>query len=109
MPTSQRTPLPAGTRLNHDTYRIEAMLGAGGFGITYRAHDENLDRPIALKEFFPVECCREGLALAPSGSWTEADLADYRQKFLEEGRSLARLTHPGIVKVYAVFRENATV
>jgi len=34
---------------------IERVLGQGGFGITYLARDTNLDQPVALKEYLPVE------------------------------------------------------
>ena len=43
--------LPAGTRLGE--YEIETVLGAGGFGITYRAYDTNLNKVVALKEYLP--------------------------------------------------------
>ncbi len=109
MPNDARIALPVGSRLNHDSYLIEAELGAGGFGITYRARDENLHRVVAIKEFFPAECLRRGTDLTSAGSWTDADLDLHRERFLEEGRALARLSHPGIVKVYNVFRENSTV
>ena len=43
--------LPPGTRL--EEYRLDAMLGAGGFGITYRAYDAHLDKFVAIKEYLP--------------------------------------------------------
>jgi serine/threonine protein kinase len=36
-------------------YRIESVLGQGGFGITYLAHDTNLDKQVAIKEYLPIE------------------------------------------------------
>ena len=36
-------------------YEIERVLGQGGFGITYLARDTNLDQPVAIKEYLPVE------------------------------------------------------
>ena len=35
--------------------RLDTVLGAGGFGITYRAYDANLDKFVAIKEYLPVE------------------------------------------------------
>ncbi len=51
--TKKSNTLPIGYRLHH--YRIEAVLGAGGFGITYRAVHEALRSQAAIKEYFPVE------------------------------------------------------
>ena len=45
--------LPAQYRLHW--YIVERVLGEGGFGITYLARDTNLDQPVAIKEYLPVE------------------------------------------------------
>ena len=45
--------LPLGTRLVD--YRLDAVIGHGGFGITYRAFDTQLAKFVAIKEYFPVE------------------------------------------------------
>lgn len=45
--------LPQGTELGD--FRIERVLGAGGFGITYLAHDTSLARKVTLKEYFPTD------------------------------------------------------
>ena len=45
--------LPAGYML--EEYRIEGMLGSGGFGITYLAHDTHLNKRVAVKEYLPNE------------------------------------------------------
>ena len=45
--------MPAGTRLHE--YRIESVLGQGGFGITYLATDGHLSAPVAIKEYLPEE------------------------------------------------------
>jgi ABC-type transport system substrate-binding protein len=65
-------------------YRIEALLGRGGMGVVYRAHDLALDRKLALK------------LLAPE---LGAD-ARFRDRFLRESRLAAALDHPAIVPVY---------
>ena len=46
--------LPPGTRLGD--YRLDAMIGHGGFGITYRAFDTQLAKIVAIKEYLPLEC-----------------------------------------------------
>ena len=51
-PTDLRT-LPVGQVLSD--YRIEGVLGQGGFGITYLATDTNLGRKVAIKEYYPRE------------------------------------------------------
>jgi eukaryotic-like serine/threonine-protein kinase len=62
-------------------YRLIERLGAGGFGVVWHAHDERLDRPVALKRI-PL----------PS----EQD----RERATREARATARLSHPAIVALY---------
>ncbi len=64
-------------------YEIHGELGAGGMGVVYRAWDPELRRDVALKVL--------SLGAPP----------DFRQRFLREGRTGARLRHPGIVAVHA--------
>ena len=103
--------LEEGKLLHNGAYRIEKVLGQGGFGITYLAVDVNLDRRVAIKEFFPKEYCdREGdtsrMAVATR---TNEDLIDrLKAKFLKEARNIARLQHPGIIKILSSFEENNT-
>jgi formylglycine-generating enzyme required for sulfatase activity len=65
-------------------YRITARLGAGGFGVVYKAHDDDLERDVAIK--VPHRHCIA----------TAADIETY----LAEARMLATLDHPGIVPVH---------
>jgi len=44
--------LPLGTQLGD--YRLDAVIGQGGFGITYRAFDGQLAKMVAIKEYLPV-------------------------------------------------------
>ncbi len=71
-----------GKQLSH--YRIVERIGAGGMGVVYRAHDEDLDRDVAIK-------------VLPSGSLTD-DTA--RKRFRKEALSLARLNHPNVATVH---------
>lgn len=98
--------LPAGTVLASGAYRIDSVVGQGGFAITYLAHDSVLDRRVALKEFFPFGCVRQGRDVRPSTALGEYD--DCRRRFLDEARTLARFNHPAIVAVYGLFEENNT-
>jgi serine/threonine protein kinase len=101
--------LAVGTGLRNGAYTVGNVLGRGGFGITYLGSDVNLRRPIATKEFFPRDCARQGNnAVVPDGRWTAETFARFRERFLQEGQTLARFDHPGIVRVHAAFEENDT-
>lgn len=99
-------------------YRVDSVLGAGGFGITYKAWDTHLDTWVAIKEYFPAEWCyrdRDGanvLANTKGVNQTgEEGLFDYQwglSRFLEEARVLARVQNPDIVRVKRYFKTNGT-
>ena len=71
-----------GRILSH--YRIVEQIGAGGMGVVYRAHDEQLDRDVALK-------------VLPAGTLAD-DSA--RRQFRKEALALAKLSHPNIATVF---------
>ena len=91
-------------------YEIRAVLGQGGFGITYLAHDTNLDQAVAIKEYLPQLFAARGdhYSIVPTSPTRAADFSWGLQRFLEEGRLLARFDHPAIVRVYSVFEANST-
>lgn len=100
--------LPTGYLLHW--YRIERVLGQGGFGITYLAQDTNLDHAVAIKEYLPVEFTTRAPDLSV---WPRFE--DLREKyqwgldrFISEARTLAKFDHPSIVRVYSVFEANST-
>src|SRR6478752_2952764 len=108
MPSQANQPLPEGTQL--ENYRIMRVLATGGFSFVYLAHDEN-DAPVAIKEYLPST-----LAVRVNGAAhpnvPEADLAKFRygmKCFFEEGKALAGLSHPNVVRVLNFFRANETV
>lgn len=90
-------------------YKIEKVLGEGGFGITYLAHDVNLDKKVAIKEYLPGEMCRrnDDNTISPSTNSVE-DFESGLNRFIREARTLAKFEHPHIVKVSNVFEENNT-
>ena len=103
--------LKTGALLRHETYRIEKILGQGGFGITYLATDLGLDRLVAIKEFFPKDYCdRVGdTSHITLGTSSSAEFVSrLKAKFLKEARNIAKLDHPGIIKIHAAFEENNT-
>lgn len=102
--------LRPGTQLQSGSFVIDNTLGRGTFGITYRATDTSLNRPIAIKEFFPpgVERGEDGMTVTPTEDFSAFRFASFRDGFVEEGRMLAALDHPAIVPVHRVFEENGT-
>ena len=100
--------LPAGTRV--ENYRIVSTLASGGFSTVYLAQDEK-DAPVVIKEYLPASLAvRTDGAAAPKVA--PADVAKFRyglKCFFEEGRALAKLTHPNVVRVLNFFRANDTV
>ena len=100
--------LPIGHQL--DEYRIERVLGSGGFGIIYYAWERHLDRPVAVKEYLPNEFAlrTDGTTVRPRST---SDAANYQwglERFLDEARALARFKHPHINEVYRFFEDNGT-
>jgi serine/threonine protein kinase len=89
-------------------YRIEKILGQGGFGITYLAFDSNLHKHVAIKEYLPIELAvREGDQSVQPVSEDRSDQYKWGlDRFLNEARTLAQFDHPNIVRVHAVFEDN---
>ena len=100
--------LNPGACLSGGEYQINEPLGQGGFGITYEGIDTKLNRAVAVKEFFPEGCWREGCTVVSAGKWNSDTYSDAKQKFLLEGRTLGQFNHPGIVQVFYYFEENNT-
>jgi len=102
--------LPNGARLFDGKYRIDKVIGTGGFGITYQATLLSLNSRLIIKELFlPGYCSRDEdnnvilLSLSPE------DFKGFKSSFAEDGRKLAQINHPSIVKVQDVIEENNTV
>jgi serine/threonine protein kinase len=99
--------LPPGTMLGD--YRLDAVIGHGGFGITYRAFDSQLAKVVAVKEYLPIEfAVRDGQNVVARGARFADDFAWGRERFLDEARALARFRHPHIVPVMRFLVANGT-
>ncbi len=107
-PLSHRNALRNGTELHW--YTVERVLGQGAFGITYLATDNNLHRPVAIKEYLPGQLAhreQDGSVLALTDELVDEYDAGLK-RFIFEARTLARFEHPGIVRVHNIFEANRT-
>lgn len=102
--------LSPGAALQSGKYRIIRVLGQGGFGITYLAENVLLDKKVAVKEFFPKDFCgRDATSHVTLGTQNNAEtVTKLRERFLKEAKNIARLDHPGIVRIHDIFEENST-
>src|SRR5439155_8098772 len=100
--------LPAGYAVQE--YRIEKLLGVGGFGLTYLATDANLNLRVALKEYLPGDIALRGpdQSILPSSSESAEDFMWGKRRFLDESRTLASFRHPNIVRVMRFFEANGS-
>ncbi|MDR9896391.1 serine/threonine protein kinase [Aetokthonos hydrillicola Thurmond2011] len=102
--------LPHGTLLQGGTYRIDYALGRGSFGITYQAIHILLEKTIAIKEFYPRNHAFRnrvtGELIIPPDK--QEGYKHGITLFLQEGRNLAQLNHPNVVRVENFFEERGT-
>jgi serine/threonine protein kinase len=100
--------LPRGYALHE--YRIESVLGAGGFGLTYLATDSNLSLKVALKEYLPSDFAARGedSTVQPKSQGATESFQWGLQRFMAEAKTLASFRHPNIVRVMRFFEANHT-
>ncbi len=99
--------LPIGTLL-HGKYRIDKVLGQGGFGITYAATQTQLGFKVAVKEMFPGGTLRQGQTVHPPTGLSAQSWQQAKTDFTAEAKVLARFNHPDIVRVLDLFEEGGT-
>lgn len=89
-------------------YRIERVLGRGGFGVIYLAVDTNLDHHVAIKEYVPGALTAQTTGSTTATSTLQADELHRwgLERFLREARNLVKFKHPNIVRVISVFEQN---
>src|SRR6266498_3694783 len=83
-----------GERVVAGRYRLRRRLGQGAMGTVWEAFDEFLRRPVAVKE-----------VLLPPGMPDE-QAAELRERTLREARAIAALSHPNVVTLHDVARED---
>lgn len=104
--------LPSGTVLRE--WRLEEVLGVGGFGIVYKGRGLYFDELVAIKEYFPSSISerRDGDTVVPIDSDAEEVHALGLKKFVEEAKLLWNLStptrHPNIVSVRSLFEIHGT-
>ena len=100
--------LPSGFELFE--YRIDSVLGQGGFGITYLATDINLNVKVAIKEYLPAGYATRAADHSISPRWAEDNdfYLNGLESFLVEARTLATFRHPNIVRVARFFEAHKT-
>jgi serine/threonine protein kinase len=92
-------------------YRIEQELGAGGFGITYRATELLIGRQVAIKEYLPPAIAvrgRDSISVHPIGPRDRVPFNLGVKRFRKEAQALVTFHHPNIVALYRFFEANGT-
>ncbi len=100
--------LPTGSHLAE--FELLRVLGEGGFGIVYLAHDHSLQRRVAIKEYMPASLAmRAGvMAVVVTADKHRAVFDAGLDSFVNEARLLAQFDHPSLLKVYRFWRANGT-
>lgn len=104
-----RAPLPPGHMLHK--YRIERVIGQGGFALTYEATEPVLGRTVAIKELFmpQINVRREGEMVDLLRGSDDAQTYEWIKFFFSrEAQITFRLRHEGVVRMYEFFRTNNT-
>lgn len=99
------------TTLQGGKYRIERVLGQGGFGNTYVGYNTEFEETVAIKEFFMkgvTERDETTSVVSVSNADNVQQFEEQREKFKKEARRLRKLKNEHIVKVHDLFEENST-
>ena len=102
------TPLAVGSRLG--AYEVRSVLGMGPFSIVYRVADPGSELELAVKEYLPTSLAvRDGAdAVVPRTPDDAETFLNGLRFFLNEGKLLMQMAHPGMVKVHGVWEDNGT-
>ena len=108
-PASSEHALPTGTLI--EGFRIEQVIGEGGFGIVYLAWDAALERQVAIKEYMPFALASRADSLFEVSVRSERSRETFEaglKSFVNEARLLARFDHPALLKVLRFWNGNRT-
>ena len=103
--------LQSNTTLQGGKYRIERMLGQGGFGNTYSAFNTVFEERVAIKEFFMQginDRDEDTGSVSVSLERNKLQFEEQREKFKKEALRIRKLNNPHIIKVHDLFEENGT-
>jgi serine/threonine protein kinase/HAMP domain-containing protein len=107
-PQAASLPLPVGFRLHE--YRLDGVLGQGGFGIAYVATDVNLNAKVVVKEYLPEDFAYRASdnSVCPRSAGSLKYYQSGLDSFLVEARTLATFRHRHIVRVARFFEAHGT-
>ncbi len=103
--------LQPNTTLQGGKYRIERVLGQGGFGNTYVGYNTEFEETVAIKEFFMkgvTERDETTSVVSVSNADNVQQFEEQREKFKKEALRIRKLDNSHIVKVHDLFEENGT-
>jgi len=101
--------LPIGSTLDH--YKIEKVLGGGGFSIVYLATDTKTDETVVIKEYFPNKLAKrdEALNVIAKDEASEKFFKQGRKLFFQEASILAAIKHPNVVEILGFVQAHDTI
>jgi serine/threonine protein kinase len=101
-------PLAVGAQLQE--FVVERVVGIGGFGIVYQAHDSLLRRTVAIKEYMPTSMAArgDGATVSLRSSSHSQDFETGKAGFIDEARMLAQFKHPALIEVFRFWEQNST-
>ena len=104
--------LKQNSTLQGGKYRIDRLLGQGGFGNTYSGYNTTFDEHLAIKEFFMQGVNKRDDSTGLVSVSLEENVQQFeeqREKFKKEALRIRKLNSPHIIKVHDLFEENGTV